>query len=308
VSVDTFCASQTQASALLTWTQIDNTYISGGTINGNITYTIFYNNMSVNVVNNTSYTITQLTPLTNYNWRVEASFPARKTADGTAFAGSSRTPTYSFTTPNCANPPTAINLQKADPDWCNSAFQFILSWTYSDPEGDVQGSKQIQLDDNPSFTSINYNTGRIYDSFPAYTTSRTLGSYTLDFNKTYYWRIKLWDSQGSESGWFTSSQTLSTPAHAYPNVDFTFSPDKPGAGDKVEFFGQTDASSPNWSWTFEDASPDVANKQNPDTKFQSKGNKIVNMTVADSYGYSCSISKLVNVSTFSYIWREIAPW
>lgn len=212
-------------------------------------------------------------------------------------------------------PPTATNLYRDNPDWCINPFQFVLNWTFSDPDGDTQYAKQIQVDDNSSFTSIDHDSGKIENNeIPAYTTFMSDGKGgVLQFNKTYYWRLKLWDSKGGESDWIQSSETLVTPLHAYPDPDFTYQPQKVRELQSVQF---TDESySPvqiaKWYWTFQDGTPLVSTKQNPSAIFETPGSKTVALTVWDVDNYSCSGgdgTQVIPVSIFAPTWREIIPW
>jgi hypothetical protein len=213
------------------------------------------------------------------------------------------------------NPPTVINLWETDPDWCVNPFQFNLNWTFSDFDGDNQYAKWIQADDNPSFTSIDHDSGKVENNaIPAYTTFLTDGKGgVLQFNKTYYWRVKVWDSKGGESGWITSSQSLITPEHAYPDPDFTFEPSRPRELQTVQFTDQSysPVSIARWLWIFEDGNPLNSNQQNPTNIFETPGSKDVFLTVWDEDNYSCSGDKgaqVVPVGLFAPVWREIIPW
>ncbi len=214
------------------------------------------------------------------------------------------------------NPPTATNLYRENPDWCVNPFQFRLNWTFSDPDGDTQYAKWIQVDDNLNFTSIDHDSGKVENNeIPSYTTFMTDGKGgVLQFNKTYYWRVKVWDAKGGESGWITSSQTLITPGHAYPDPDFTFEPSMPRELQTVQFTDQSysPVSIARWYWTFQDGSPSTSTQQNPTDIFETPGNKTVILTVWDPDNYSCSGGEkgvqVVPVGIFAPTWREIIPW
>ena len=217
------------------------------------------------------------------------------------------------------NPPSATNLRKDDPDWCINPFQFRLNWTFTDPDGDSQAAKQIQLDNNSNFSSIDHDSGKVENNVQAYTTFMTDGQGgVLQFNKSYYWRLKVWDSRGAESSWIiahwiVAPQTLNTPRHAYPDPNFTWQPLRPIAGDSVQFTDQSIASGGarivRWSWTFQDGNPPTSFSQNPLVIFGGgEGAKKVQLTVWDTDNYSCPVEKEVNIGIFAPIWREIAPW
>jgi hypothetical protein len=221
---------------------------------------------------------------------------------------------YCIVCPSPSNhPPTATNLNKTDCDWCVNPFQFRLSWTFTDPDGDSQGAKQIQVSRFSDFRQITFDSGKVENSVQAYTIPAT-GS-GLEFNKTYYWRLKVWDTKGGESNWINApdSQKLVTPEHAYPDPDFSWQPENPDKDQPVQFTDQSRASGgariSRWSWTFQDGNPSTSQLQNPRVIFSTEGKKRVQLTVWDfPTNYSCSVEKEVKVGVFAPLWREIAPW
>ncbi len=188
-----------------------------------------------------------------------------------------------------------------------------MNWTFSDPDSDTQGAKQVQVSPNSSFTTITFDSGKVSNDIPAYSIPAT-GS-GLQFNNTYYWRVKVWDPAGLSSSWITSSQTLNTPPNEYPTPAFTANPPRPAKNQSTLFAddstGATDIA--KWSWTFQDANPSNyvttnPSKKNPIAIFTSEGIKLVNLTVWDANNNSCSITKTINVGIFAPVWQEIVPW
>jgi PKD repeat protein len=187
-----------------------------------------------------------------------------------------------------------------------------LNWTFFDPDGDTQAAKQVQVSPSAIFSTITHDSGKVENSSQAYTLPVGSG---LEFgNKTYYWRVKVWDSRGAESSWIKApdSQNLVTPGHAYPDPDFTWTPQNPGQHQEVQFIDKSIAGGfsniVRWAWTFPDANPPFSALQNPIVIFSTAGKKTVTLTVWDSNNYSCPIQKEINVATFAPVWREIAPW
>ncbi len=155
----------------------------------------------------------------------------------------------------CNRPPTATNLYRDDCDWCANPFQFRMNWTFSDPDNDTQGAKQVQVSPNSSFTTITFDSGKVSNDIPAYSIPAT-GS-GLQFNNTYYWRVKVWDPAGLSSSWITSSQTLNTPPNEYPTPAFTANPPRPAKNQSTLFADDSTGATniAKWSWTFQDANP-----------------------------------------------------
>lgn len=201
--------------------------------------------------------------------------------------------------------PTVSNLQISGlPSWCTNPFQYIMSWTFSDPDpGDTQAAKQIQVSESSGFATIKYDSGKINNSTPSITITN------LEYNKTYYWRIKVWDSRGAVSDWTVAPLSFTTSVHAWPTPSFTWVPQTTGIGEDVQF---TDTSSgqgiDTWSWSFQDGTPSTSTVYNPVVQFTSGGNKTVQLTVWDDQNYFCSTSQIVGVSTINFDWREIFPW
>jgi PKD repeat protein len=199
------------------------------------------------------------------------------------------------------NPPSATNLKVTSPDYCKlGPGATIFSWTFTDPDGDSQSAYQVQIDNNSNFSSPEVDSGKINSSSNSY--SPQTG---LNYNTTYYWRVKVWDSEGNESSW-SYGPSFTTPKHAYPTPAFTFSPEKPQPGQAVQFtdksqaFGGTIIKS--WSWTFQDGNPSQSTQQNPTVTFSSYGQKQVTLKVVDSDNLGpCSTSTIINL-------RKPLPW
>lgn len=159
---------------------------------------------------------------------------------------------------------------------------------------------------------------------------------SLEYNKAYYWWIKVWDERGLESEWFQygttpdthnddgNSLTFTTYKHKFPNVSFSWFPIEPSIGEDVDFTDTTlvysDASPDvgavcagptdcGWSWTFEQADIDASSGQNPEgVEFLQGGSMEVELTVTDSDNYSCTNSaNIENVSVCLPLWQERAP-
>ncbi len=204
-------------------------------------------------------------------------------------------------------PPSATNLQVNQPDYCLVSWAAaIFSWAYTDPDGDSQGAYQVQVDNNSDFSSPEADSGKVISSSNSYATLAD----KLSFNNTYYWRLMVWDSKDAASSWI-SGPSFTTPKHAYPTIDFSWTPQEQSIDELVQFTDQSTvyggATKVSWSWTFQDGNPSGSSKQNATTTFTSAGPKTVTLRVTDSDGFSCPGQKTVNAQIPLPEYREVPP-
>ena len=194
-------------------------------------------------------------------------------------------------------------------------------WQYSDPENDPQTAYEIWLDDNPNFSDPKFNNlvehSPLAGPYFAYTLNLADDDNSdwlsqLSWGTTYYWKIRVRDEKNNWSE-FSDLNSFETPGHAYPWIDFKWSPQTPAVNETVQFtdlsevFGGTNKSA--FYWTFQDGVPATSIEQNPETKFSSVGLKEVTEEVTDSDGYACTGSKtLANIEFPLPEWKEIPPW
>ena len=233
-------------------------------------------------------------------------------------------------------PPTPVITAPSsiEPDWCYPLFQYIFNWNLNT----TQSAKQIQVSSSSNFGSLTYgnedseNNNLIYTlaaiipptpfSYDSGKITSSVTSYTLplglsmEYNKTYYWRVRAWNTADPpvESAWSTV-QTFTTPKHKYPDPSFTKSPENPKVGETIQFTDTSTfydgSSNHQWSWTFQDGTPSASILQNPSVVFSSSGTKDISLTVTDTDGYSCptdgSSGNVGSATKKSYIWVEVAP-
>ena len=206
------------------------------------------------------------------------------------------------------NPPSATNLNATQPDYCLVGWaSAIFSWTFTDPNGDTQSAYQIQADDNSNFSSPEVDSGKVVSSSNSFATQ--VGQ--LSFNKTYYWRLMVWDSKDMASSWISGTSFV-TPKHAYPSIDFTWTPQNPTINENAQFTDQSTVSGgagkSSFFWTFQDGSPPSSTLRNPLVKFLSTGAKSITLKVTDSDGFNCTGQKTLNTFLKLPEWEEIAPF
>ncbi len=216
-------------------------------------------------------------------------------------------------------PPSASGLEVVKGDYCATPAHYF-SWTYSDPDGDTESQFQFQVDNNSDFSSpeIDRNYSGLSNPNPT-TNNQTVvvavspTSDQIGYNTTYYWRVKVWDSLGADSGWVEGS-SLTTEEHRYPSIDFNWSPTGPSQDEDVVFSDQSTvyggATKSTWSWTFEDGNPAVSGEQNPTIQFTAvkpaPGNQVT-LEITDSDGFYCENPKYIGVQTGLPGWQEILP-
>jgi len=183
-----------------------------------------------------------------------------------------------------------------------------LSWTFSDPEdGANQSGYHIQIDDSGSFGSVNYDTGAVSSGIKERYIA--VGS-QINFNTTYYWRIRVRDSENAWSGW-TSGSAFSTPVHAAPTPSFTSAPAHPSAGEAVLFTSTSVASGgasiSAYEWNFEGGTPPSANTASVAVTFATQGDQVATLRVTDSDSISCSTESSLTIEQNLPDFKEVPP-
>jgi len=224
---------------------------------------------------------------------------------------------YGVSTENIANqPPIATDLSAIQPDYCKAGPSATFNWVFSDSDsGNTQSAYQIEIATTPGFAgpSIILDSGKISSASNSYAT----GSGKLVFDQKYYWRLRVWDNKDLASDWFSGTD-FTTPKHAYPAVNFKFSPLNPSAGEVVQFTDLTIAGAAidNWNWNIPGATyqeSTSANSQNPKVIFDSEGTKSIVLTAKDIDGYQCSntdtASSLQSIKIKQPMpgWKEVSP-
>jgi len=121
-----------------------------------------------------------------------------------------------------------------------------LSWSFDDID-DIDGDKQFAYEveifsdpdcDNDSLVSRSNDPDLTHPDAYSLGDSNNynpgLPDVPLSFNTDYYWKVRVWDSQGVISDWSEPS-SIKTPIHAAPNPSFELSNLNPSLGEVVEF-------------------------------------------------------------------------
>jgi hypothetical protein len=239
---------------------------------------------------------------------------------------------------NTAPAATGLNA----PNWSYNqagelyALQALLRWTFSDSDASsTQSAYELEIDDNSDFSSP-LKTGKLTGDATQYSTSTP-----LVYNKSYYWRVKVWDEYDVASNWAEYNSATDTPteaddennltfttyAHEMPDPDFTWFPLNPSKNEETMF---TDASMVyldadpsaavscddekcNWLWTVPNASITNPIASSTIIKFTSEGAQTVNLQITDVTNYAATSTKSITVNVPlpgggpSGGWREVKP-
>jgi hypothetical protein len=332
-------ANKTSGNAPLTGVQLTATV--SGTTTGTINYTFYCNradtgtNITVpnsHKLDGTSATTYSTTPLTvcDSTYAVPGTYYAKVIVE----RGNSATtniPSIPITVnvpPNQA--PTATNPTRTNSSFCTTAPSYFFSWEYADSDGDTELEFDFEVDNNSNFLSPEVS--RTVTNPPSTTNTQSVilatnqGSDNITYGTPYYWRARVYDEHGLVSGWLTGIVDppfkFTTPAHHYPDVDFTWVPNMPNVGEIAslsdtstcydEYASGSDCSTTkgeSYLWTMTGGTPNSATTENTATKYSSPpGPRNVTLQVTDSDGHVCSTTKTINVNYPLPTWREIRPF
>ncbi len=208
-------------------------------------------------------------------------------------------------------------------------------WNYQNNQGHYQKQFQIQISDQSNFVMPMVD--RTFDNLsnaPGVQNQQTIqvkltsASPTtpkcdfINFNKTYYWRVKVWEKNeegglGNSSEWIVG-QPYTTIAHPGPYAAFGFSPPIPAPQSDVFFSNNsicyTDSgwtACASYAWSFGDSG--TASQQNPSHAYNSSGNFMATMQAYDDLGTSCQAQKNVPIFNNTSLnglpfFKEISPF
>lgn len=217
-------------------------------------------------------------------------------------------------------------------------------WDYNDPCGVAQTTFRIQVaDDNNGVPEpSDFTTGLVYDtcdaaynsdgintcigsySSPNYTP--TMGVPELEYSRIspngYVLRVKVFNPNGG-SGWSTPVMFDIASPHAWPDVSFTYSPNKPFIQEPITFDATAtkcyvlggDGKNPDplgcasYRWDFGDGTVESGEFNVKIHSYTYRGNYTTDLGVTDNDGNFCSDSNIVPIGVQFEIpdWREIAP-
>jgi len=260
-------------------------------------------------------------PRENYNILVTAyDSVLNRSEDGTA--------TYQVLN----NPPSVRNFSADATGQCFVTYPPVyLSWEFSDLDlasGDYQSAYQVEIFSDPGYTNLvnrscdgsppaNPN-ARCETRSPSYSPSTG-----LSFDATYYWRVRVWDSEGALSdcgqpeGWCYPEEPSFRTEKEWPWPDFSVTPltHRVHLKERVEFTDESTCYdgpcnlSPTayYLWEFGDGgtSPE---KVKTSHVYSATGNYDVTLTITDGVGECTSSPITITVTLPLPGWKEIAPF
>lgn len=218
------------------------------------------------------------------------------------------------------HPPVAADLTMEAPDYTISGPAATFFWSFSDQDADMQRYYQIQISTQENFAadSIVLDTLQLpYDS-----NSYATGPGKLLYNEKYYWRLKVWDVYGADSGWIYPPSTdkfFRTPAHQYPSItDIRWAPVNPSVNEEVVVSavtkcyeiggGEVACPASGFKWIFANGVPATVNGEvSPRVKFSLVGASDITLNLTDADNYPATRKETISCRLPLPGWKETAP-
>ena len=253
-SWDTYCVVD-DVTADLTWnsfTQAEVNDLNSGCTLQSVTYTVEIIDVNqVDVGSATNYSWAGLSSETSYTWRVKVNYQCSVYY----MSGSVYTETYPFTTASCNHAPytsdMTISTWSAGCNYNMAVPTFV--WEYhDDDDDDPQTVYQIRIDNDAVF-GVDGNDDPVLDgdeftcngvvctggSFSSFTPNPPESNWVASsiHNTTYYWSVRVKDSNNNWSSWSDSEVTtlFISKIHTYPEPSFTHTPESPAEDEEVIF-------------------------------------------------------------------------
>ncbi len=190
---------------------------------------------------------------------------------------------------NFKAPPQVLDLKVDNVDYCAFDPSIRFNWKFSDPDsinGDTQSNYQIQVSQDPSFSNL------IIDKKVSGSSQSYLGKFSdgFEYGKTYYWRMKLWDSQTpdqNESQWVIAENNLTTPDKPYPAVDFDFREELIDKKATFIFENKTETRGEDITYRWEFGDGQISNAENPSHVYALPDNYDVTLYARTKFGTEC---------------------
>ncbi|MDP3764068.1 MAG: hypothetical protein Q8Q95_00395 [bacterium] len=191
--------------------------------------------------------------------------------------------------PNVA--PTVNAFSPSAPsNYCVAPFGWTLSWNFSDAGGDTQYAYQAVITDQGTGGVVK-DTGQVVSSSGSY----NIPLATLDFNKTYDWRVTVWESDPARLSAQANGSSFTTIKHAAPALSFSMLPLRASKDEPITFTDTTTvsggATKTAWNWDFSEAAGATVigptNASTASASFSTPGSKNIKLRVTDSDGLVC---------------------
>jgi len=167
-----------------------------------------------------------------------------------------------------------------------------FSWTFFDSDvNDTQSAYQIQVSTNEGGNEM-WDTGKVLSSS---STDISYAGSDLEWDTTYYWRVKTWDNSDGE-GVYCDNQTFIS--SALPVADFTSNVTSGAVPLSVNFTDLSENSPTSWSWDFGDGN--TSTEQSPTHTYTNVGTYNVSLNATNVGGSN-------TITESAYITVAIAP-
>jgi len=185
-----------------------------------------YSNWDTNPTNDSQYRLIKKSDIINSTFlSANHTFKFRVCAwDNSINANEDCSDEYNITVLSSNSAPVLSNLSVQSPNFCSQGLAgYVLTWDYEDAEGDEQAYYDIQIkkDDNDFSGNLTVDKDDVIGSHHYYIIT---AEDSLEYNKTYYWRVRATDDRGGgyakTSDW-KEGPNFTTPSHAYPQVEFS---------------------------------------------------------------------------------------
>lgn len=222
-------------------------------------------------------------------------------------------------------------------NFCAAPPRHILNWRFEDGEDcpnspsncpTTQTGYTLQISADGTFNSVDAevsctNGGCAETRNVQVAVSPGVGQ--IAYNKSYYWRVKVFDSGDADSGWITAlfpEDQFSTALHLYPDSIFTYFPKKPSKEEEITFRSQAkcydisnvEIACPgvagNYKWDMEYNAPTMmGNVTGQEVKYtyNTMGSRNVAFEIIDAEGLTCRTTKLISPQFPLPKFKETAP-
>lgn len=212
----------------------------------------------------------------------------------------------------CRPEPPSVSTSAPQPpgDYCAYPLGWTLSWTFSDPNEELQSAYQVVITDASDGSTVK-DSGRVSSASGSY--APPAGS--LAFGKTYNWQVTVWDPTNLSAS--ATGAGFTTMAHSAPSaVIDMFPPMRPAIDEQVTLksvstFGEG-AAEKSVAWTITPDSDMTILAGGLDTpqmviKFSTSGGRNIALTVTDTDDLVCSTTLNISAGRTIPRLKEIKP-
>jgi PKD repeat protein len=211
---------------------------------------------------------------------------------------------------------TNLSIDKDNPtDYCfvTSYAPIRSRWVFlSDTPGASQSAYRVEIYQGANLVDRSCDPNLSNPASRCLSGSQSYLSTKLAYNKTYFWKLTVWDNNDNQSD-LTSGPDFTTIPHPYPLPDFEWSPVRPAAKEIIQMkdltaFYDNNPSERNWAWDFGDGAQ--SDLSDPDHSYDNPNLAGYKLTLdvidGDNYG-PCSLSKNISITFPAPEWQEAPP-